>query len=83
MPVPEPGFALFIQALSEGRVWAAGLDVYAGEPNIASGYFDLPNVFMLPHIGSSTIEARLRMGRILIEALEAWRRGAAPTNRVC
>jgi lactate dehydrogenase-like 2-hydroxyacid dehydrogenase len=75
--------AALLQALSEGRVWAAGLDVYAGEPNIASGYFDLPNVFMLPHIGSSTIEARLRMGRILIEALEAWRRGAAPTNRVC
>ena len=72
-----------IEALSQGRVWAAGLDVFAGEPNIAPGYFDLPNVFMLPHIGSSTIEARLRMGRILIEALEAWRRGLAPENRVC
>jgi len=72
-----------IEALSEGRVWAAGLDVFAGEPDVAPGYFDLPNVFMLPHIGSSTIEARLRMGRILIEALEAWRRGHAPANRVC
>jgi glyoxylate reductase len=72
-----------IEALSQGRVWAAGLDVFAGEPNLAAGYFDLPNVFMLPHIGSSTIEARLRMGRILIEALEAWRRGIAAANRVC
>ena len=72
-----------IDALAEGRVWAAGLDVFAGEPNVAPGYFELPNVFMLPHIGSSTIEARLRMGRILIEALDAWRRGLPPANRVC
>jgi lactate dehydrogenase-like 2-hydroxyacid dehydrogenase len=72
-----------IAALDEGRVWAAGLDVFASEPNVAAGYFDLPNVFMLPHIGSSTLEARLRMGRILIEALELWCRGGDPKNRVC
>jgi len=75
--------AALIAALREGRVWAAGLDVFDGEPRIASGYFDLPNVFMLPHSGSSTIEARLRMGRILIEALDAWRAGGHPANRVC
>jgi len=71
-----------IAALRDGRVWAAGLDVFAGEPNVHPEYFELPNVFMLPHIGSSTIEARLRMGRILIDALEIWRQGGEPENRV-
>ena len=75
--------AALISALREGRVWAAGLDVFAGEPNLNPAYFDLPNVFMLPHIGSSTLEARVGMGRILIEALESWQLGRAVSNRVC
>ena len=58
------------------------LDVFRGEPEVHSGYFELPNVFMLPHVGSSTIEARRRMGRILIEALETWAAGGHPANRV-
>jgi glyoxylate reductase len=70
-------------ALREGRVWAAGLDVFAGEPEVNPAYFELPNVFMLPHIGSSTLEARVGMGRILIEALESWQLGKPVSNRVC
>jgi glyoxylate reductase len=70
-------------ALGEGGVWAAGLDVFAGEPDVDPRYFELPNVFMLPHIGSSTLEARVGMGRILIEALESWRAGEPIPNRVC
>jgi len=72
-----------IAALREGRVWAAGLDVFAGEPDLDPAYFDLPNVFMLPHIGSSTLEARLGMGRILIEGLVAWASGEVAPNRLC
>jgi lactate dehydrogenase-like 2-hydroxyacid dehydrogenase len=75
--------AALTSALREGRVWAAGLDVFAGEPNLNPAYFDLPNVFMLPHIGSSTLEARVGMGRILIEALESWQLGRSVSNRVC
>ena len=75
--------AALTSALREDRVWAAGLDVFAGEPNLNPAYFDLPNVFMLPHIGSSTLEARVGMGRILIEALESWQLGQAVSNRVC
>jgi glyoxylate reductase len=75
--------AALIEALRIGRVAAAGLDVFAGEPNVAAGYFELPSVFMLPHIGSSTREARLRMGRILIDALQSWSAGGSPANRVC
>ena len=72
-----------IAALREGRVWAAGLDVFAGEPDLHPAYFDLPNVFMLPHIGSSTLEARRGMGRILVEALCEWAAGGRPANQVC
>jgi glyoxylate reductase len=72
-----------VAALRSGRVRGAGLDVFAGEPDLAPDYYELPNVFMLPHIGSSTIEARRRMGRILIDALLDWRAGGSPANRVC
>lgn len=70
-----------IAALESGRIRGAALDVFAGEPDVDERYFALPNVFMVPHIGSSTIEARLGMGRILIEGLTAWRAGEAPANR--
>lgn len=70
-----------IFALQSGQVWGAGLDVFAGEPDIHPAYYDLPNVFMVPHIGSSTIEARLGMGRSLIEGLSAWSRGESPPNQ--
>ena len=75
--------AALIAALRDGRVWAAGLDVFAGEPRVEAAYFELPNVFMLPHIGSSTREARRRMGQALIDALRAWEAGGHPPNRVC
>lgn len=71
-----------IHALKTGQVRAAGLDVFAGEPKFNPGYGDLPNVFMLPHIGSSTVETRRAMGQILITGLEAWRDGKAAPNRV-
>lgn len=70
-----------ISALRTGRVWGAALDVFAGEPDIHPAYYELPNVFMVPHIGSSTIEARLGMGRSLIEGLSAWSRGETPENQ--
>lgn len=71
-----------IDALASGSIYAAGLDVFAGEPAIHPDYFDLPNVFMLPHIGSATLEARMGMGRILIDAIGAWRRGERAANQV-
>ncbi len=71
-----------IQALGDGRVAGAGLDVFAGEPDIDPRYAALPNLFMLPHIGSSTSEARRGMGRILIEGLASWSEGGAPANRI-
>lgn len=72
-----------IAALQSGQVRAAGLDVFANEPNVHPGYRALPNVFMTPHIGSATEETRDAMGWLLIDGLEALARGDNPTNRLC
>lgn len=71
-----------IAALQSGRVWAAGLDVFEGEPRIDARYRELDNVFMLPHIGSSTIETRLRMAESLRAGLIAELHGARTDNRI-
>lgn len=71
-----------IAALREGGILAAGLDVFDGEPLVHPGYLDLPNAFLLPHIGSSTWEARLAMAAVLIDALESHAQGGTPPNRI-
>ena len=72
-----------VEALSEGSIAAAGLDVYNGEPdNIHPGYRQLDNVFLLPHIGSATIETRQAMGERAIENLRAIFSGREPGDRV-
>ncbi|NYT82414.1 D-glycerate dehydrogenase [Alcaligenaceae bacterium] len=72
-----------IHALQSGAIAAAGLDVYAGEPDIHPAYRSLPNVFGLPHIGSSTIGTRIAMGEMLCAGLQAWSTGARPANQLC
>lgn len=71
-----------IAALETGRILAAGLDVFDGEPNFDRRYLALPNVFMLPHIGSSTIETRVRMAESLRDGLLASAGGTTPANRI-
>ncbi len=71
-----------VAALQSGRVRAAGLDVFDGEPSVHPGYMALPNVFMLPHIGSSTIEARVRMAAILRDGLLDQASGRTASNRI-
>jgi lactate dehydrogenase-like 2-hydroxyacid dehydrogenase len=61
-----------IAALRSGRLFAAGLDVFAGEPQIHEGYYDLPNCFLLPHIGSATVETRNAMGFRALDNLDAF-----------
>lgn len=60
-----------IAALRIGRLAAAGLDVFNGEPYLDPRYLDLPNVFLLPHIGSATVETRLAMGMLALDNIEA------------
>ncbi len=61
-----------IAALQSGKVAAAGLDVFDGEPNIHPGYRLLENVFLLPHLGSATHETRDAMGFCCLDNLDAF-----------
>ncbi|HEX4022224.1 MAG TPA: D-glycerate dehydrogenase [Acidobacteriaceae bacterium] len=60
-----------IEALKTGRVAAAGLDVYEGEPKLNPGYVALKNTFLLPHIGAATIESRTNMGMTALDNIDA------------
>jgi lactate dehydrogenase-like 2-hydroxyacid dehydrogenase len=69
-----------IAALKSGRVAAAGLDVFEGEPKLHPEYISLKNTFLLPHIGSATIETRTAMGMLALDNVDAVLHGRpAPT----
>jgi len=61
-----------VKALISGRIFALGLDVYKGEPNIYSGYLSQPNVFILPHLGSATKKTRIAMADLAIDNIEEY-----------
>jgi lactate dehydrogenase-like 2-hydroxyacid dehydrogenase len=71
-----------IAALKSGKLTAAGLDVYNDEPNINPEYRQLPNVFLMPHIGSATRETRDAMGFRALDNLDAIFAGREPRDRV-
>jgi lactate dehydrogenase-like 2-hydroxyacid dehydrogenase len=71
-----------IAALRSGKLAAAGLDVFNNEPYIHPGYRDLPNTFLLPHIGSATRETRDAMGFRACDNLDAFFAGREPGDRV-
>jgi glyoxylate reductase len=66
--VDEPALAA---ALADGVIAAAGLDVFEHEPTLTPGLVDLPNVVLLPHIGSATTEAREAMVRLCCDNIIA------------
>jgi len=61
-----------IAALKGGHLAAAGIDVFDGEPRIHQGYYGLTNAFLLPHMGSATVETRNAMGFKALDNLEAF-----------
>jgi lactate dehydrogenase-like 2-hydroxyacid dehydrogenase len=71
-----------IAALKSGKLAAAGLDVYNNEPDIHPEYRKLPNVFLMPHIGSATKETRDAMGFRALDNLDAIFAGREPRDRV-
>jgi lactate dehydrogenase-like 2-hydroxyacid dehydrogenase len=71
-----------IAALKSGKLTAAGLDVYNNEPDIHPEYRQLPNVFLMPHIGSATKETRDAMGFRVLDNLDAIFAGQEPHDRV-
>jgi lactate dehydrogenase-like 2-hydroxyacid dehydrogenase len=60
-----------LAALDDGRLFAVGLDVYAGEPELHPGYRTRRNCFVLPHLGSATLETRDAMGFRCLDNLDA------------
>lgn len=71
-----------IAALLSGHVGAVGLDVYNNEPNLDPRYRTLPNTFLLPHLGSATLETRNAMGFCALDNLDAFFAGEPVPNLV-
>ena len=71
-----------IAALKSGHVAAAGLDVFEGEPKLHSGYLGLENAYLLPHLGSATLDTRNAMGFRALDNLDTFFKGQAPRDRV-
>ena len=69
-------------ALAEGRIFAAGLDVYEEEPKVHPKLLELENVVLAPHIGSGSIETRNKMAALAAENLAAVLRGEQPRTPV-
>lgn len=71
-----------LDALTTGKLAAAGLDVFNGEPGGDPRYRELDNVFLLPHIGSATVDTRNAMGDRALDNLDAFFAERAPGDRV-
>ena len=71
-----------IAALKSGKVAAAGLDVYEGEPQLHPDYPTLPNAMLAPHLGSATVETRNAMGFRALDNIDAFFAGREPGDRV-
>ena len=63
--------AALVAALQDGRLGAAGLDVFEHEPEVPAGLLGLDNVVLTPHVGSLTVEARRAMGQLAVANLLA------------
>lgn len=69
-------------ALRDGELAVAGLDVYEGEPSVSAALLALENVVLLPHLGSATVETRTAMGKRVAANLDAFFDGKVPPDRV-
>ncbi len=74
--------AALIRALKSGKIAAAGLDVFENEPVLNPDYLNLDNLFVLPHIGSATVETRNAMGFKCLDNLDAFFKGDPIPNPI-
>lgn len=74
--------AALVEALREGPLAGAGLDVYEREPEVHPGLLEMDNVVLLPHVGSATRETRTRMATLAAENVRAVLSGGAPLTPV-
>jgi len=71
-----------IDALNRRKIYAAGLDVYKGEPNLNPGYLKIKSVFILPHLGSATKHTRIAMANLAIDNINEFFKTGTCTNKV-
>lgn len=71
-----------IDALQQRRIAGAGLDVYTHEPAVDARFFGIPNVVLLPHLGSATFEGREASGARVITNIRVWADGHRPPDQV-
>ena len=74
--------AALIASLREGRIAAAGLDVYEFEPEVPQALRRMENVTLLPHLGTSALEPREDMGRMALDNIIAFAEGRSVPNPV-
>jgi glyoxylate reductase len=71
-----------VDALESGAIYAAGLDVFVGEPNVNPRLLSAPRATLLPHIGSATIATRTRMAQLACQGVSDVLAGRTPPNQV-
>ncbi|SNX71870.1 gluconate 2-dehydrogenase [Cereibacter ovatus] len=74
--------AALIEALSQGRIAGAGLDVYEFEPHVPKALIAMENVTLLPHLGTAALEVREQMGMMAVDNLWAFAEGRPLPNPV-
>jgi len=71
-----------VEALKNGKIFSLGLDVYNGEPNIHPEYLTLPNVYVLPHLGSATKKTRTAMADLAVNNIDEFFKTGECRNKV-
>ncbi len=77
--IDEQALADMIEA---GQLAGAGLDVFQGEPKPSAKLLNAPNVLLLPHMASATVESRVEMGERVLINIKVWADGHKPVDRV-
>ena len=71
-----------LDALDRRKIYAVGLDVYKGEPNLNPGYLKHKSAFILPHLGSATKETRTAMANLAIDNINEFFKTGECKNKV-
>jgi glyoxylate reductase len=74
--------AALAEALAQGHLAAAGLDVFRDEPRVPEIFRRLPNVVLTPHLGSGTRETRAAMAQMVLDEIERVAKGEQPRFQV-
>ena len=71
-----------IEALRDGTILSAGLDVFEDEPRVPQELIDMDHVVLLPHVGSASVHTRNAMGQLVVDNLVSWFSGKGPLTPV-